>query len=359
LPISAIDAISPAFEHTRQQLLRPFKVGQWAKLALVGFLAGELSSGGCNPGSFQMPTHTSGGQRFFDLGLPDIDPVLLASLIGLLVVLGMIFWILFIYVSSVMRFILFDSVIAKHCEIRRGWSRRRAEGWRYFVWQLLFTLTMFAGLTILVGVPAALALAAGWLKQPREHLIPLILGGMFLFFVVMTFFVLLMVVHVLTKDFVVPEMALENISAIEGWRRLLPMLKAEKGAYAGYIGMKIVMALGAAVLVGIVTFIVILIFLIPVGGFGVIAVMTGKTAGLTWNLYTISLAVVVGSILLAVILYVVSLISVPAIVFFPAYSIYFFASRNPALNALVHPSSSAPPIPSVPPPFPLEPGTIG
>jgi hypothetical protein len=119
--------------------------------------------------------------------------------------------------------------------------------------------------------------------------------------------------------------------------------------------MKIVMALGAAVVVGIITFIVLLIFLIPVGGFGVIAVMAGKTAGLTWNLYTITLAVVVGCIVLAVLLYVVSLISVPAIVFFPAYSIYFFASRYPALNALLHPPAAPPVIPEVQPLPPLLP----
>jgi hypothetical protein len=184
-------------------------------------------------------------------------------------------------------------------------------------------------------------------------MIPLILGGMLLFFVVMGFILLSLIVHVLTKDFVVPEMALENISAIEGWRRLLPMLQAEKGSYAGYIGMKIVMALGASVVVGIVAFLVLLIFLIPVGGFGVIAVWAGKAAGLTWNLYTITLAVVVGCIVLAVILYVVSLISVPAIVFFPAYSIYFFASRYPALEALLRPPPPiAPPVPQGMPPLP-------
>jgi hypothetical protein len=356
LPISAIDAISPAFQHTRQQLLHPFQLGQWAKLALVGFLAGELSSGGCNAGSFRMPTHTDGGQRFVDFVLPNVDPVLYGSLIALLVVLGIVFWILFLYVSSVMRFILFDSVVTKRCEIRRGWSRRHGAGMRFFVWQLLFLLAMLVGLTVLIGIPAALALAAGWLKEPRQHMVPLILGGMVLFFVVMSFVVLSLVVHVLTKDFVVPEMALESISAIEGWRRLLPRLKAEKGGYAGYIGMKIIMAIGAAVVVGIVTFIVILILLIPVGGFGVIAVLTGKAAGLSWNLYTISLAVVVGGILLALILYVISLISVPAIVFFPAYSIYFFASRYSALDALVRPPSAVLPIPPVPPP--LAPGPI-
>jgi hypothetical protein len=358
LPISVIDAISPAFHHTKQQLFQPFRVAQWAKLALVGFLAGELSSGGCNGGSFQLPRQSSSGQRLMDLGLPNVNPALSAALIALLIVLGIVFWILFLYVSSVMRFILFDSIVAKRCEIRRNWSRRHATGLRYFVWQILFLLAMGVGLTVLVGIPAALALAAGWLQAPKQHMIPLILGGMLLFFVVMGFILLSLVVHVMTKDFVVPEMALENISAIEGWRRLLPMLQAEKGSYAGYIGMKIVMSLGAAVVVGIITFIVLLIFLIPVGGFGVIAVMAGKTAGLTWNLYTITLAVVVGCVVLAVVLYVVSLISVPAIVFFPAYSIYFFASRYPALDALLRPPPPmtppvAPLIPPLPPPEPI------
>lgn len=336
--------------------MQPFRAAQWAKLALVGFLAGELSSGGCNSG-FQVPSHTGGEQRFMDFpSLPNVNPLLYASLIALLIVLAVVFWVLFLYVSSVMRFILFDSVIAKHCEIRRGWGRRHGAGLRYFVWQLLFLLAMVVGLTLLVGIPAALAFAAGWLKDPRQHMIPLILGGMLLFFVVMSFILLSLVVHVLTKDFVVPEMALENISAIEGWRRLLPRLKSEKGGYAGYIGMKIVMALGTAVVVGIITFIVILILLIPVGGFGVVAVLMGKTAGLTWNLYTITLAVVVGCIVLAVLLYVVSLISVPAIVFFPAYSIYFFASRYSALDALLHPPPVAPHTPPLPPTFmPPEP----
>jgi len=352
LPISAIDAISPAFHHTKVQLFQPFRLAQWAKLALVGLLAGELTSGGCNSSSFQIPSHPR-GHGFMDFALPNVNPVLFASLIALLIVLGIIFWILFLYVSSVMRFILFDSVVAKHCDIMPSWGRRHGAGLRYFLWQILFLLAMGVGFTVLIGIPAALALAAGWLRSPRQHMVPLILGGMLLFFVVMGFVLLLLVVHVFTKDFVVPEMALENISAIEGWRRLLPMLQAEKGGYAGYIGMKIVMAIGASVVVGIITFIVLLILLIPVGGFGVIAVMVGKTAGLTWNVYTITLAIVVGCVVLAVLLYIVSLISVPAIVFFPAYSIYFFASRYPALDALLHPPPPiAPPISPLPPPQP-------
>ena len=353
MPISAIDAVGPAFQHMKEQLLRPFRAAEWAKLALVGFLAGELSSGGCNGGNFQIPTRPTARHGSLGSLLPNIDSAFLAVLIALLIVVGIVFWILFAYVSSVMRFILFDSVVTKRCEIGRSWSRRHGDGLRYFVWQILFTLAMGVGLTVLVGIPAAFALAVGWLQHAKQHIVPLILGGMLLFFVIMGFILLSLVVHVFTKDFVVPQMALEKISAIEGWRRLLHMLNAEKASYAGYIGLKIVMAMGAAVVVSIVTFIVLLVLLIPVGGFGVIAVVAGKAAGLTWNLYTITFAIVVGCIVLAVLLYIVSLISVPAIVFFPAYSIYFFASRYPALDAYLHPPlPRVPPVPPLPPPLP-------
>jgi hypothetical protein len=177
----------------------------------------------------------------------------------------------------------------------------------------------------------------------------------------LAFVVAQMLVHVMTKDFVVPQMALEEISAIEGWRRLWPQLKQEKGGYAGYIGMKVVMALAAAVILGIVAAIVILLIAIPVGGLGAVAVITGATAGLTWNVYTITLAVVVGACAILFVVYVLSLISVPAVVFFPAYSIYFFAARYPALDAVLHP---APPLmiplpPPEAPPLPPAPEPIG
>ncbi len=359
MPISAIDAISPAFQHTRQQLFQPLHIGQWARIALVGFLAGELTSGGgCN--GIQFPGNTPGARHFAGPSLPNIDPGTLAGLIAFLIVFGILLWFLLIYLNSVMRFILFDTVIAKSCQIRRGWNLRQGPGQRYFLWQLLFFIAVPLGLALLIGVPAIFALAMGWFKEPKQHLVGLILGGMALFFLFFAAVIAWMVVHVLTKDFVVPQMALEDISAFEGWRRLLPQLKSEKGSYAGYVVMKIVMTLGVAVVIGIITFIVILLVLIPVGGFGAIAVLGGKAAGLHWDLYTITVAVVVGCILLAFLLYMISLISVPAMVFFPAYSIYFFASRYPALDALLHP---APPLPTTPPPaappLPPEPQAIG
>jgi hypothetical protein len=358
VPISALDAISPAFQHTKQQLLERFRLSQWARLALVGLLAGELSSGGGCGSPFHGP-HGGGTHHIPTSGMAAANPLLFAAAIGALVVFGLLLALLLVYINSVMRFILFDSVVEKRCQIRQGWHRRQPAGWRYFGWQILLFLASTVGLTILVGVPAAFGLAMGWLTHPGDHVLALILGGIVLFFLVCGFLVSLAVVAVLTKDFVVPQMAIEDIGAFEAWRRLLSMMNREKLGYAGYLAMKVVMAVAAAVIMSMATFIVFLLILIPVGGIGVVAVLGGKAAGLSWNLYTITVALVVGSMLAAAILYVFALISVPVIVFFPAYSVYFFAARYPPLAGLLYPSPPLSP-PDPPPPLsPPEPRLIG
>ncbi len=362
MPISAVDAIPLAFQHTKQQLLQPFRLGQWTRLALVGLLAGELGSGGGFRGTNLFSKHpgTSPHPGTFGLGL---DPALLAAFIAVAVVAALVVGLILMYIGSVMRFILFDSVLTKECHIRQGWMRRQGAGWRYFLWQLFYLLAMGAGFFLLIVIPAGFAFALGWFNQPKNHLLPLILGGILLFFLIVIFVASMSVVYVLTKDFVVPQMALENVNAIEGWRRLWAMIRSETGAYAGYIGMKIVMAIGAGIVIGITTLILGLIVAIPTAALSILAVLTGKTAGLTWNAYTITLAIVVGMVLLAGFLYLIALISVPVIVFFPAYSIYFLASRYPALSAALYPPaplmSPAFSAPEQPPPLPPAPEPIG
>jgi hypothetical protein len=348
LPISAVDTITLAFQHTKRQLFGPFRFWQWTRLALVGLLAGEMSGGGGNfnfTKSLNIPSQTGSSRHFLSSGLGSIDPALLGAMIAVLIVAGLVFGLLLMYISSVMRFILFDSVLAKECHIRRSWSRRQGPGWKYFLWQIGFTLATLVAAAVLLGIPAALAYARGWFTDPRQHIAGLVVGGIVLFVVLVAFFITIAVIHVFTKDFVVPQMALEGIGAIEGWRRLCMMLQSEKGGYAAYIGMKIVLAIGVGIVIGIVSLVLIFLFMLPVAGLGVVAVLAGKSAGLTWNVFTITIAVVVGLILLALLIYLLALISVPAIVFFPAYSIYYFAPRYRALSLVLYP----PPPPASPP----------
>ena len=173
---------------------------------------------------------------------------------------------------------------------------------------------------------------------------------MAVFFLFLLFSLAGLVVQVLTKDFVVPQMALDGVSALEGWRRLWRMMQLEKSGYAIYLGMKIVLAIGAGIVVGIASFILALLFAVPAIGVVILGVIGGKSAGFVWNAGTITAVIVAGCILFAVFFYLISLISVPVIVFFPAYSIYFFAPRYRPLSLALYP----PPVPAIgnPPPEP-------
>jgi hypothetical protein len=358
LPISASDTINPALEHAKKQLFQPFRFSQWVRLALVGLLAGELGSGGCN-GSYHVPaTHQPKGTEqalnFWDPAQAGHITQQLAAWIIPLLLVGFVFFVLFLYVSSVMRFVLFDSVVAKECHVRESWKRRTNEGYAYFVWQITIMLLMLAAMLLLIGFPLFVAWSSGWLNRPKDHLLPLVLGGVLLVFLLIALAVIMGVIHVMTKDFVVPQMALEHISAFEGWRRLWPWMMQEKVGYAAYIGMKIVLAIGAGIALGIVAIFVVVLVALPIGGAGVVAVLAAKAAGWTWNFYTIAVVALVGAIVLAILIFLVSLINVPAIVFFPAYSIYFLASRYRPLAELMWPAApqtgnAPPPVPPLPP----------
>ena len=114
--------------------------------------------------------------------------------------------------------------------------------------------------------------------------------------------------------------------------------------------MKIVMAIGAAIVLGIVSAIVFLLFLIPVAGSG--RGGSDRRHGGRTHLEPLHHHARGGggSIAIFSLLYIMSLVSVPAVVFFPAYSIHFFAARYPALDALLHPAP--PPVMPPPPPDP-------
>jgi hypothetical protein len=83
----------------------------------------------------------------------------------------------------------------------------------------------------------------------------------------------------------------------------------------------------------------------------VAAVIAGKNAGLTWNVFTITAAVLAACLIFLIFFFLISLITVPAIVFFPAYSIYFFAGRYRPLNLALYAPTQASVVPQTSPPF--------
>jgi hypothetical protein len=204
-------------------------------------------------------------------------------------------------------------------------------------------------LLVVVGIPALLLFTSGAISSPQQH-IGRFIGALLLFlFLILIFALVAGSVQILAKDFLVPIMALENLDFADGWSRLLALIRHEPGRYVVYLLMKFVLSIAAAIVFGILAIIPALLIVVP----AILAVVAGKAAGLGWTVTTISLAVIFGSLLFVILIYVIALVSVPATVFFPAYSIYFFASRYANLDALLHPAP--PPVPPETAPLPESP----
>ena len=369
MPISAVDCIQPALRHTREQLFTRFRLGQWSRLALVGILAAELHVGGCGFGNLgrgwpHVP-HKSQGQFLPSSSLPFNWPGLnsthvssdIAQLVGLIMVAIFALTLLalvFLFINSVFRFILFDSVLSRRCSIGEGWQKWRRGGGRFFLWQIVFQFAAGLFLLVLFGVLLALALAAGWTTDLKEHIGRMMVGAILLAGSLLVFVLTAVVVQILAKDFLVPIMALEDLDFADGWHHLLAMIGPEKGRFAVYLLLKLVLSIAAGILFSIIAIIPVLLVVVS----GVVAVLAGRFAGMGWSVTTISLAIILGSSLFFLLMYLVALVCVPATVFFPAYAMYFLAARYPTLDALLHPAPPAPelpPVPESPPPIEAPP----
>ena len=353
-PITAVEAVTPAFERTKKQLFQPFRFWRWSRLALTALLAGEIGSGGGNWGrlaNWNVPGHAE-KDDFFSLAAPpwtqwhDYLPLIATALLFALMLSAIL-----IYIHSVFRFVLFDSVLTERVRIREGWRRWQRPGGRFFLWQIGYSAVLLVLLAMVVGLPLLYAWRRGMFSDAGAHWGWLLAGGLLMFFLAGILILAALLVATLTKDFVVPLMALEELSALDAWRRLLPMLRAEKGPYAGYIGMKIVMAMASAIIFGILSIFALLIALIPLVILGMVVGVSAAALGLTWNPLTIVLAVLVGAALLFGLFWVVALVSVPSVVFFQSYTLHFFGARYSRLGVLVTPPA-APPAPPAAAPAP-------
>src|SRR5262245_27359475 len=160
-PLSAVDAISPAINRAKNQLFAPFRPGFWWRMAVLAFFTGELSGGGINfpSGGFDWPKQPDqdGTNNFVSIpfdwnAVMQALPWLLA-----LALLVTIFLLVFLYIHSVLRFVLFDSVVTGQCSLQQGWRRRRGNGAQYFAWLMIFQFFAFLALVILVGLPVLFA----------------------------------------------------------------------------------------------------------------------------------------------------------------------------------------------------------
>lgn len=348
--LSATECVSPAFRHTTRQMFQPFRFGFWWRIALLGLLTGEMTAGGGGgganfPSNFPKGGHAGGGGWGTHPPFPWhpewFTPAHILQLALEIAVIAIVVTLVFVYINSILRFVLFDAVLNGDARIAAGWRKWRAIGRDFFTWQLFLTLLGWCVVIVCVLVPLLLLFPThiGFWHIDATAILALALG----FLAMMAASIALLIVAVLAKDFIVPMMALEHITWQEGWRRFRDIARGHASEYVIYFLIKIVLRIAAGIAHGIVMFFFGLLLAVP----AVIAVIAGVAIGVGASLVVkailITLAILGGLIFLAVIVAISAFVAAPISFFFPSYAIYFFAGRYAPLGHIVFPEPPPPP----------------
>ncbi|MDP9267794.1 MAG: hypothetical protein M3P27_05645 [Acidobacteriota bacterium] len=344
-PLNAIDAITPAWTRALDLLIRPFRWAFWWRMAFLAFMTGEVSGG-----NFNIPTdwntRSKSGHDFLAAASPfsGIAPGVIAGAVVAVLIVG----IIFMYLGCVFRFVQFDAILTGRYRLREGFERWQAHGTRFFWWSLGFLLVVVAcgGLIVLliVGGMAMMKGAAG-----AGGILLIVIGAL----IGIAALVAAALVFVLTKDFVIPIMAFDGVGAMDGWGTLRRMIAADPLSYLAYIGMKIVLGIGAGFAMMMVMLLLLVFIALPAGI--VIALLVAGLHSASTAL-AIAFAVVVGLVALVVLFFLMGLLAVPAATFFQAYAIQFFARRFRPMELVMYPEAAAPVAPVAPPVLSPEPG---
>jgi hypothetical protein len=354
--LSALDAFAPAFARVGAMLFKPFRLGAWLKMGFIGMLGGGLARFGGNF-NFQRPAFPPHSQLPNDpweeihravrsIHVADYFHLYLHIIMVVVVVLAVLA-LVFLYLFCRFRFVLFDAVVSGEPVVGRGWRRYASQANRYFGFWLVYRLVNWMVIVLIVGLPLWHAYKRGVFSGDNslialfEILASIALGAI-------AASIVFAIISTLAKDFLMPIMALDDLALGDAWAALWRVIAAEPGAWAGYLAMKAVCALGAGIALVVAGFIALLpafvIIGIPVGILIAVGVIVFKSAGALAGGIIFAIAALLAA---AGFVCLYMMLIAPFTVFFGAYPLYFFGGRYPKLGALLWPSSSPQPSPQV------------
>src|SRR6478752_384990 len=235
--LSALDSFGPAMERVRTMLFHPFRLSVWLKMGFIGLLAGGVARlGGSfnfrNPGARpeiprgEFPDVMAELQRaLHSIHLADYMHLIVAALIGIFVIA-----LIFLYLFCRFRFVLFDSIISGEAVVGRGWRLYASQANRYFGFWLVFRLVNWATVALIVGVPLWHAYKEGVFSGD---------GSLLALFKILASIavaalaagIAFAVISTLMKDFIMPIMALDDLTLGDAWGSLLRVIVSEPGAW--------------------------------------------------------------------------------------------------------------------------------
>ena len=336
--ISAVQALSQAWDDTLEFLFKPLDVERWFWLSFICLFLG----GGASSAAFNWNLGSLSGNAGFERILgPLRDYVLLHLwLIILTVVLGLSLALGLLYLRAVFRFVLVDALVRRVVRLGAAWHETRPQSRSYYRWLLATLLLVGAALTLgtIAVIPHLRSLASA---GTRSLLFWFTLTGLLLVDIFVG--VLLALVVTLTDDLVVPIMYAEGLALLPAWKKLWQSLRAEVGGFAVYVLLRfaVAVAVGGSAL--------FFLFPILIGLFsgaimtGVLVLLGLRLLGLVWawNPLTTALASTALLLLMGAILILLSVVGMPGQLLIQNFGIRFISARVPALRALLHSEGQA------------------
>ena len=346
-PLSAIDAISPAWRHTRNVLFSPLRWQTLLKIGLVAAFAG-VGTGSFNTSNFNHP----GSIPHSPMHFPAI--VFVASVLLFFGLVVLVIGFAFFYLSSRLQFVLFDVVLRRDTTIGPIWNRFGPATWRWMGLRFLFALAAL----VVVSPILIPAIIAGIHSFPKDGAAPDLASLIGPFFAIIGTLVLAAIVigigHLLLHDFGLPSMALEGTPLQETVLRVIRLVRAEPLQILIFIVMKVILQIVAAIVTGIAFAIGALIMLIPFGGMGGILWAALHHGDVATHVAMWFLIAIFALAYLAIMLCVAFMCVGVTGTFFQAYALYFLGGYYPLLGEILQPAPQSPPGYFYPP-FPVQP----
>ena len=252
MPISYLEPLSRAFSRMKKALFQPFQLNTWFTVAFTAFLAG-LMDFGHGSGAKYNADNRHDFEEFFLFPRRAYDWLAENPLWFTLILFGalvfIVILIVLLWLSSRGKFMFLDNVVQGRALVTQPWREFGRLAHSLFVWRLVFA---FAGYVIVIGF-----LAYVWREGYERYLdnisgVPLVL---FILEIVITFILIITVlayVALLLNDFVVPVMYKHHLTAVQAWRRFLPLHWQHFGSFILYalLILLLMMVIGIAVVIG-------------------------------------------------------------------------------------------------------------
>lgn len=292
-------------------LLWPPYPGVWIRLAIIAlFLGGAV----LNPLKSDT-TLTRTVEITSPAAVADYMDILITLAAGILVA-----GVIYVVISSVLQFIFVDCLSSGNIQLTRTLRLRWGKGMRLVGFYLVLLLVILSTVLFLMIQIVLPGMQGGHFDLIRFMI--LLIETLLVSLIVL---IPIWIIAILTADFVVPVMIVDDSGIISGWKRIIKLFSGRWMDAGIYTGLKILLIFATGIIIGLIVFLIS----IPLGLINM-AISFGSGFILDQgNIGVVMLGVGTGAMIL------ISLfLLVPVITFFRYYSLAVLRDLDPDYNLL-------------------------